>query len=513
MIIIFFCSASIAINGYYFGFIDHQHYLPYLNKLINPDSYSSDYYFSQPHNLYSPFNSFIILFKNIFNLEVSSTCFILYLASLWLLYFSIYYLATSIYKNYVIGIISVFLFIIPKWAAQIGYMTHHFYLVSRDLSLGLSILALAFVLRKKMIVSLIIILGAVFVNPSIPIPVGIFWLYKTFKKSFLTKKKLPAILAYNNQWLEIMRQRGTYSFPHLWHWTGWGNMILFLSLFPASWIILKKQLFGKQLKNLKRFLQICFLLFAFHFLISFVIPISFLIQLQLLRAVNFIFVLSLVIFSAALYKVISSFDWPQKLAAFPAIIAVFLWGDHLTVWHFLAIWFLPLFLIVFPSKRKKKIGNKNIVLTLILIVILNSLIHLFYIKPIIFWPYYIHYPNPLVKIDYFPDWLNVQMWAKNNSDINSVFLVPPNYGGFRSFSERGIIGDSKDGGLVFYSPAYAKEWSERMDNLSNYQTFDENKFNYLKNKYNFDYFVLTNKHHIINPLPIYKNKNFKIYKL
>src|SRR3989304_4312089 len=145
---------SPLIHGYYFGFIDHDVYLPYLNKIINPVLYQNDYMFSQGHWAYSPFNYFIVMLKKISGLDLAGTDFLLYLITLWLLYLAVYSLTKTIYKNDTIAFLAVWLFIVPKWAAQIGHMTHQFYFVSRDLSLALSLLALNCLLRRQFIYSL-----------------------------------------------------------------------------------------------------------------------------------------------------------------------------------------------------------------------------------------------------------------------------------------------------------------------------------------------------------------------
>jgi len=166
---------SPLIHGYYFGFIDQDFYLPYLNKILNPVLYPNDYIFHQGQWFYSPFNYFIVLLKKISGLDLAGTDFVLYMGTLWLLYLGVYWLTKTIYKKSAIAFLAVFLLIVPKWAAQIGHMTHQVYFVSRDLSLALSLLALTFILRRQFVFSFVFLLAAMFTNPSIPVPVGLLW--------------------------------------------------------------------------------------------------------------------------------------------------------------------------------------------------------------------------------------------------------------------------------------------------------------------------------------------------
>ena len=240
------------ITGYYFGLLDHHHYLPYLNKLINPSLYLSDYYFSQPHAAYSFFNYLIVFTYKFFNFSLAWTIFSFYFISLWLLYYAVFSLSYTLFKNKNASILAIIFLILPKWAAQIGYQTHHFYFISRDLSLSLGLLALNDILRKKKISSLVFIILSVLVNPSIPIPVFILWLYRFVLKSFLNKLPSLVLLPLNQSWVNTLKLRGTYSFPHLWKWTGWGNLVLFSSLYFSAKLYFKKQLFPKFNKIIKK---------------------------------------------------------------------------------------------------------------------------------------------------------------------------------------------------------------------------------------------------------------------
>ncbi|MFH2061640.1 MAG: DUF6798 domain-containing protein [Candidatus Beckwithbacteria bacterium] len=502
---------SPLIYGYYYGVIDHHHYLPYLNKLVDSSLYLKDYYFSQPHNTYSIFNYFIVFITNFFHLSLAWTHLIYYCISLWLLYFSIYYLSQTLYKKKLVSFLAVVFFILPKWAAQIGYMTHHFYFVSRDLSLGLSLLALSFILLNKKIYSLLVLILAVLVNPSIPIPVFIFWFYRYF----LQTKIFPGFIGLNPSWVNTIRQRGTYSFPHLWNWTGWGNLVLFLSLLGSSYLYFKNKLFGKYQKQLKTFIIICLFLFLFHSLIALIYPHPLIIQLQLLRSINLVFIISLISFSYLIYTIFNTRYLVHQLTTILALVGVFLWEDHLTIYHFTLIWGLPASLFLL-KKDFIKLKLKPVYLKYFIIVTLIafSSYKLLIIKPQIKLPLYFHYPNALIKdLSQYKTWLDLQLWVKNNTDKTAIFLTPPTIAGFRDFSQRGIVGDLKDGGVSFYSADYANIWQEKMIDLTDFNQLSTQDFLSLQSKYNFNYLVVTQEHQLLDYILIYQNQDYRLYQL
>ena len=110
------------------------------------------------------------------------------------------------------------------------------------------------------------------------------------------------------------------------------------------------------------------------------------------------------------------------------------------------------------------------------------------------------------------DWIDLQLWARNNTPKDAIFLVPPNQTGFRIFSQRSIVTDTKDGAVVIYSPFYANYWRQLMDDLENYHTFKEEEFAILQKKYKNEY-VVTLKEHNLNFLPFYKNDSFNVFKI
>ncbi len=511
-ITVFFAIISPLIHGYYYNVLDHHHYLPYLNKLLNPSLYVNDYYFSQPHFKYTLFNHLIVFIKKTTNLSFAWIHLIIFIFSLWLLYYAIYRLSFLLFKNRSISTLSMALFLLPKWAGS-GYQTHRFYFTTRDLSTGLSVLSLSLILTKKFSKALILIIITFLINPTVPIPIFIFWLF-LFLKPFLKKLKLtfPAFFHFNTPWLKIIQSRGTYSFPHLWHWTAWGNVSLIGSLLVSSFLGLKRKIFGKFFNPVSQFIGLSVCLFLFNIIFTFLLPAPQIIQLQLVRVLNFIAIFALISFSALIYQSFLTQNKLLKIASISAALGVYFWSLHLTGWHFLAIWLLPLSLIVVKPKLTLKSGL-DLTPFIILFLFLHAVIKFIIINPSINLPHHLDYPNPLINLTSQADWRKVQVWANKNTPVEAVFLTSPKLHGFRVLSERSIIGNRKDGGLVFYSEDYAFDWKQRMDQLKNYHQFNVQDFTNLHQIYSFDYLVVSSDHQPLSFNKVYSNSSFVVFKM
>lgn len=497
---------SPLLTGYYFGVLDHDHYLPYLNRLLNPVLYPNDYYFSQPHGNYAWFDYLIVGTSRLFQLDLAWVHLILYLLSLGLFFGAIYALAKTFYRNRSVAVLAVIIVMLPKWAAQIGYLTHQFYFVSRDLSLALSLLGLNFILLKRFKLSFGLLFLAMVVNPSIPIPVVILWPLAWGRKFY------SMVLPMDSAWLKTMQERGTYSFPSLWHRFGWGTLVFYLSLLLIGWAALKNKLFGGYTSIIKKFMVICGILFIGHIFISALLPIPVLIQLQLLRSMNYIFILSLIAMAAVLVEWLDRGRVIVAIAAAAAAFSLYFWSLRLTLWHIIIVWLAAALATIFYKKSTPRARHWSLWLAL-LILLVDLTIKLLVIKPKVSLPGYWFYPNVLINPDVFGSWRQVQDWAKTNTVVESVFLVPPQWSGFRSFSQRGIVADAKDGGLIFYSPDYAQIWQERVNDLADFNQFSAEDFIVLRSRYHFDYLVVTAEHQLLPFGLVYQNQGFSVYKL
>jgi hypothetical protein len=62
-------------------------------------------------------------------------------------------------------------------------------------------------------------------------------------------------------------------------------------------------------------------------------------------------------------------------------------------------------------------------------------------------------------------WRETQLWVRDHSEVDAIILTPPELTGFRIYSDRAVVGEFKDGGMVNNNKEFALRWRERMRDL------------------------------------------------
>jgi hypothetical protein len=137
-----------------------------------------------------------------------------------------------------------------------------------------------------------------------------------------------------------------------------------------------------------------------------------------------------------------------------------------------------------------------------------------------------HYHNNFNFSSYInhpTDESNLAIWSKENTESNSVFLIPLDFEKFRLISNRAVVVDWK---AFPFQKKSILEWGERICDVSNlnhcnfknidlntvisgYRSHNINSIRKLSEKYSFDYFIT--RHPMINLHPLYSH-GFYIYK-
>jgi formylglycine-generating enzyme required for sulfatase activity len=131
------------------------------------------------------------------------------------------------------------------------------------------------------------------------------------------------------------------------------------------------------------------------------------------------------------------------------------------------------------------------------------------------------------KTDINP-WVDVQLFARDHTPVDALFIVPPYLEGFTVFSRRSILGDWIIGTTcVWGDNSYAAEWLKRMKMLGwdcsrivkdfkevkdNYNSLSKEDILKVAKEYKASYVVFENAKRINLPI-IYKNRLYSLYMI
>jgi hypothetical protein len=125
------------------------------------------------------------------------------------------------------------------------------------------------------------------------------------------------------------------------------------------------------------------------------------------------------------------------------------------------------------------------------------------------------------KID---PWADIQQVAKNVSDKDDLFIIPPAWNDFGLYSHRASLGDWAEGSHALYLGSdFAAEWLARMNAIGwtrfhypegpeGYDKLSTAQANRAAKKYQAK-FIITRKPHTLNLKKIYENNKFILYQL
>jgi len=87
------------------------------------------------------------------------------------------------------------------------------------------------------------------------------------------------------------------------------------------------------------------------------------------------------------------------------------------------------------------------------------------------------------------DYEKLAVWAGNNTSQSSIFVVPPATDGFRFWSGRSVVNESKEGGDGLYDRNFAISWDQREDLLEQDESLSPDKVAEIKSTFNAEYLV------------------------
>lgn len=509
---------GLMLNGYRYGASDQALYIPMIDRAVNPDLFSDDFLFDEPSGEYNFWLPIMATLARLFPLEW--IFFITYVLTRFGLFCAIYHLALNLFGDRRTAILSVLLVLVPERVGGTATATQDTFCTLRSTAMPFAIAFLIPYFRGRLYIASIICGVAFLIHPitAIPLvglltlrlaiegfrndwqsaakPLGLFILciLPLFIRVFLIDRANPSDLSLlsrsDPEWLEIIRGRDSYIFLTNWSQHAFESIAYFLILligilyfrrWYARWLARNNSIpQSAGIRETDRWafgiIMICLILFFIGAVFVEWLPLPLVVQLQILRSFYLLINLSEIYFAWFLIELIG-------LVGFKIVHAVTQRGNRELFKHVAAGCLVIISCALTLPRLSWISAGKEITER-------------------------IHLPGKVPR----NDWIDVGEWCKANTPIDATFFVPTYTKGFRTYSQRGSVGDRKDGAPCVFSERYAKEWWMRMTDLDKYDALNEAKFKQLAEKYRAD-FVITRRGHRLNFPVLYQNNAYTVYAL
>lgn len=463
LVILIIAIIAIFLHGYSFAQSDQEIFIPYIAKSADPSLFPGDRLFEQSSASASIFYPLIGFLTGFFDLQ--AIFFTGYLIFQFIFFLAIFKLAKIMLANDKLSYMALLPFLLPKFIGGTATFTYDVFFGYRSIGVIFFIYFLTHLLEKKFTKAAILASLGVWFHPLSLIPsillLPIFIVKFSSNKIREILQTLAVFLLILIPFLLLSQSDFFSQLPYFFN-QGWFDIIKARDdyLFPSAWeargwlaFFLYPALIIFCLKHLqtarKKVLLVvitCLSVFLINFFLLEIIKISAIAQFQLVRSIAPLAYLGL-----AMSPVLLT---PRNLLVKITGAAIFI-GLSLNLF---SLWTDSS--VQFPKQTD--------------------------------------------------DWIEVQKWARQNTNPEDKFLVPPTTTGFRVFSHRPIVGDIKDGAVVMYDRNYALYWYNVWRDLSGFPDLSKNDFLSLKEKYHYDYLV-TPKNQMLNFEIVYQNQKYIVY--
>ena len=518
-----------------YGMYNHFITIPYLQDIINNNLYPNDYLLAEQKYFYTYFLTGLAWLVKTFNLSVTNLFFVIYVLSLFTTLIAFFKLALELFRKREVAYFSVFLLIF-SFTTLGDVRTLESLLLERTLVLPILLFSIYYYLKKNLYTAYILqgiaflfhplstvyVMGFLFVSTLVNAKeIGlkkIVWSFLIMiviaSPALILKFKNPApslgFFEVNQQWIELLRLRSSHHvFPFSWRWQSFLQAGLFLVGFIITWKHKPAKFAHKVIKvSAATILLMC----CIGTIFTEVLPLSIVIQFQLFRSFKFLVYFALLYYAHYFFtEAQNNTRFVEKIVVFVCLICIFYNANLPKFASFLMIslTIFPLFNIV--MSKKQDLSGYFIAGQVAVILLLGI-------------AGYTMRNNFTITNSQEAQWLDVQSWANKHTGINDLFIVPPNYLGFRVESERTIYGDWKDGTQMFFNPEFGKEWIRRMKMIGyvddnrleeTYRELNEQNFkNIALEQHQFDKaFVVTFIKINLNFPLVYQNEKFLVYEI
>lgn len=473
VVLLFSIVSILCTNQYKYGISDHSITIPFLKSYINPSLYPNDYLLTQRLYYYTYFWNALGMISEHLGTSLPILFFIVYFISIYMTFLGVYMLAMALFKKRDVAFLSLFFLLFAKKTLA-DMSTIESVLMTRVTVLPVLLFSIYFLFKEKYLLSFslqgigflihplttVFVLAAIFTSSVINLQsIGIRKLLlclatflvlacPIFAWKILHSPDSLSLFHADPKWVELLRLRSTHhTFPFSWNTDLFFQAGLLLFIFFISWKFLPKP---NHHKTVLIFTGIILLACAFGTIFSEYIPLSIVLTLQPLRSFQLLFFLVIIYFSSYfLAEMQRDKNVVNKIVAVLASVCI-LYGAEYWKLAYIAFIALSILLFIYHLMRRKTLPLNYFVSALVIIALSSGI------------GAYVKKGGFTINNVQEKSWLDIQLWAKQNTSPNDMFITPPQIEGFRVESERAIYGDWKDGCLLNFNPAFGYEWLRRV---------------------------------------------------
>jgi hypothetical protein len=463
---------SLLFAGYYFGTFDQAIHIPFLKKYADPSLYPNDPFFEMRFVHYSYFWFPFISLYQLGILEISM--FFVHLIASYATFWAIWELSKVIFNNPLASLLAVIGFTLPH-AGFASFTLIEFSLLNRTFVLPFLLFALTLYLRGRTItafalfgilynlhvVSVNFVLAMVLFDSLLQIrkrgwktPLLGLLVFIPLALPVLIWRATAAPIAQevNHEWFGLLANSYFYHLfyligPYLHVMTvtlgGFATIAIFFltrSIAPVGYRA-----------SLTNFVYAALLIVLVQVLASYIYPMTILIQAQIMRAGMFVMFFAYLCFAAYLAQ---RFQTRQlRVPEFSLLTAGMI--TSISPLSLLAVW--GALQLRVPRVVRRTLASVTLLATFMLTLTI------LYVAEI--W-------RPGVEI--YPRetaWTRTQLWARDNTPRDAVFITPPERWWFyepewRVLSERSTVVTLSELLEIAFEPNYTERWKERFDVLA-----------------------------------------------
>lgn len=522
---VFTIASILGINQYHYGMWNHFVSLPWLQDMLNPELYPGDILVAQREQTPTFYYQLLYYLLPLTGYSIPGLFLSLYIVALYATFYAFYALGYLLFAQERAGIITLIMgsFAFPVIADIFLWDS---LLLERSLALPLLLWSIYCALRQRLLTMALLMglafllhpLSATFVviatglgllvsrglTTRLLLAAGLFLVLSApiFYNAYLHLVQASAG-NHSEAWMQVMKLRNAHhAFPSAYHLDDWlKSLLLLLFYFP----LIHFSAFNLRWRRfLYGFGGGVILMLITGLVFTEIVPVKFIIQLQLFRSFRFLIILSLVV-------------WGGLIVCRPRPVYYLLGAGVI-----LQYWYIPL--------------DKT--LSAWLLVIITWLVARFWSRPqrlyLLTGAFYLFLgiAGFILRGDFraaqgsqSPHWYDVQHWFRENTPVATLAITPPQEPGFRVESLRSCYGSWYEGTRAFFNESYAERWLSHMHKLHcydpnslvrDYRGNDAATFLKIWEEERESYqagYIVQYRHAKLDLPQVYSNEDFAIYAL